>query len=592
MDDEPLLLWSGRSHSSRSRPDTKFLNSVVAVTAVMPRTGLGKRSGRQFEGVRIGRGNVAALMLGRSGVSFRTRRAYVGMRIVRLDRAKALKAAFEHLRYLQRDGVERDGQPGRLYSATDDNADGKPLLQRSAGDRHQFRLVASPQDSHEYENLKPLVRRFMDRMEEDLETRLDWVAADHFDTRDPHTHIILRGVDDHGGDLIIAPAYMCCGARERLAGLVSIDLGPKMEFDIEGRLSPELDSETLTSIDRRLLREMDGERRILPFGRDMLDHSNLTGRLQKLSKLGLAETIAHGWWRLSEDVEPVLCRLGERAEILRTMQQALAESGIERCAADQIIHRPYDGAPIIGRLIAGGIDDQVLGRHFLLIDGIDGRSHFVDCGQSAGDDWWPQGSIIRITGRTVEEPELKLLDEGRGLGSTTEVSDGSVKIELISAVPLERQPDYNGATWLDRQLADGIELPRDAGFGRELRSVLALRRAWLIDQGLAWNEGTDFCVRRDLLDQLERREITRIAEDIAVETGLAFASLGRGSHVEGMVRRQFDLASGRFAMIENSHEFTLVPWQPQFARAIGRPLSGLVRNDGSISWSIDRGLER
>jgi type IV secretory pathway VirD2 relaxase len=38
----------------------------------------------------------------------------------------------------------------------------------------------------------------MARMEEELGTKLDWVAADHRDTAHPHTHIILRGKDDRG----------------------------------------------------------------------------------------------------------------------------------------------------------------------------------------------------------------------------------------------------------------------------------------------------------------------------------------------------------------------------------------------------------
>ena len=44
----------------------------------------------------------------------------------------------------------------------------------------------------------------MTQMEEDLGTRLDWVAVDHFDTAHPHTHIIARGVTHDGKGLNIA----------------------------------------------------------------------------------------------------------------------------------------------------------------------------------------------------------------------------------------------------------------------------------------------------------------------------------------------------------------------------------------------------
>src|SRR5205814_6228412 len=141
------------------------------------------------------RGGVAARMLGRRFAGLRGRRAIVKTRLVRLG-GKALAAARAHLRYIQRDGATREGEAGRLYSAADDQADGKAFLERCDGDRHQFRLIVSAEDGAQYDDLRPLVRRFMARMEEDLGTRLDWVAADHVDTLHPHTHIMLRGKDE------------------------------------------------------------------------------------------------------------------------------------------------------------------------------------------------------------------------------------------------------------------------------------------------------------------------------------------------------------------------------------------------------------
>jgi type IV secretory pathway VirD2 relaxase len=38
----------------------------------------------------------------------------------------------------------------------------------------------------------------MVQMEGDLETILDWVAIDHYNTRHPPTSIVIRGVTDQG----------------------------------------------------------------------------------------------------------------------------------------------------------------------------------------------------------------------------------------------------------------------------------------------------------------------------------------------------------------------------------------------------------
>src|SRR3989337_2081786 len=151
----------------------------------------------------------------------------------------------------------RDGQRGQLYGAQVDKVDGKVFLDRQSGDRHQFRFIVSPEDGAEYDDLKPLTRRLMARMEEDLGTKLDWVAVDHYNTGHPHTHILLRGRDEQGKDLIIARDYVTTGMRERAAEIVSLDFGPRSDFEIKDRLRREVEQERLTSIDRRLIREMD-----------------------------------------------------------------------------------------------------------------------------------------------------------------------------------------------------------------------------------------------------------------------------------------------------------------------------------------------
>lgn len=186
---------------------------------------------------------------------------------------RALAAARAHLRYIQRDGVTREGEPGRLYSASEDEADGKAFLERCEEDRHQFRFIVSAEDGAEYEDLKPLVRRFMARMEEDLGTRLNWVAADHVDTLHPHTHIMLRGTDERGENLVIAPDYIKRGMRERLTELVTLDLGPRTDLEIQRRLRLDVHAERLTAIDRRLLRDMDSDRTVAASGRSMVDHA-------------------------------------------------------------------------------------------------------------------------------------------------------------------------------------------------------------------------------------------------------------------------------------------------------------------------------
>src|SRR3984893_10896336 len=244
----------GRIRSRGSRRGGKYLHRVlraVALAGGRPRGGSPSRRGT-FHGSQIGRGaSIGRLLSSRDRhAAFRSRRVVVKYRSVKLA-GKGLKAARAHLRYVQRDGVTREGLPGDLYSADQDRADGKAFIDRADGDRHQFRFIVSAEDGCAYDDLKPLTRRLMAQVEQDLGTKLDWVAVDHHNTGHPHTHIIMRGKNDRGRDLIIAREYLTHGMRERAAELVALDLGPRTDLEIENRLRHEIGQERLTGIDRR-----------------------------------------------------------------------------------------------------------------------------------------------------------------------------------------------------------------------------------------------------------------------------------------------------------------------------------------------------
>lgn len=169
-------------------------------------------------------------------------------------------------------------------------------------------------------------------MEQDLGTRLDWVAVDHFNTGHPHTHIVVRGVNERGQDLVIGREYLTSGIRERAAELVSLDLGPRTDIEIVDRLQSEIEQERSTSLDRRLLRDMDGERIVKAADRDPFYQSLRAGRLQKLGHLGLADEIAPGRSQLAEGMDGTLKRMGERGDIMlpRTIARAAALLQLDR----------------------------------------------------------------------------------------------------------------------------------------------------------------------------------------------------------------------------------------------------------------------
>ena len=645
-DDDDFVPKLGRPRGKDGKKVLRYGNRVVlAARLVGTKTGV---IGRRFDGSRIGRGaSIGRLLSSRDRFAgMRGRRAIVKTRLVRLG-AKGLPGARAHLRYIQRDGVTREGAPGELYGRDDDHADGKAFLKRCDGERHQFRFIVSAEDGAEYPDLRPYVRRLMGQAEHDLGTRLDWVAVDHFNTDQPHTHVMLRGVDDTGENLIIAREYIAHGFRERAAELATIDLGPRTDREIENRLRHDIEQERLTAIDRRLLRRMDDDRTVTAASNDPFQQSVAAGRLRKLGTMGLAEDIGGGRWRLADDLEDTLRRMGERGDIIRTMQREMTARKPERAGVDRRIHDVL-AEPIVGRVIHRGLADEHRDCHYLIVDGVDGRVHYLRLGRGELTEPTPEGSIVRLSARSADvrevdrrvanvaaanegiysieahlrhqpgasqafaEAHVRRLEAMRracvgvdrnpdgswSIGSnhletaaayeTRSLRDRPVDVEVLSTLPLERLDRASAVTWLDREIDAASPTPiRDAGFGREVGAALDARRKWLVEEELAEIDDGTLKLRANAIVMLQRRELLTNGKRLEDELGKSFVETRSGNSVEGRLTRRVDLPSGRFALVERSREFTLVPWRPVLERQIGKPVNGLMRADG-VSWRFGR----
>lgn len=650
VEDDDFQPRLGRLRSTGAKRTRSYLGQVIrAANLAGGIRALGRRSGR-FHGNRSGVGvGVGRVLATRDRfAAFRQRRVVVKFRIGRVDGAKGLDGARAHLRYIQRDGVTREGARGELYAADTDRADGRAFLDGATGDRHQFLIIVSPDDGDQYPDLKDLTRRLMTQMERDLGTKLDWVAVDHFNTGHPHTHIVVRGKDERARDLVIARDYITHGLRERAAELVSLDLGPRTDREIEDRLHRQVEQERLTDIDRALLREADAAHIVLAAHRDPFQQSLRAGRLRTLGRLGLADEIEPGRWRLAEGMDATLRHMGGRGDIIRTMQRAFTEHGLERAATDYAIADPATMTAIVGRLVERGLSDELNDRHYLIVDATDGRSHYVDIGRAEATAFVPAGAVVRIEPRPIEARPVDRMVAGiaaahdgrysvdihlrhdrsatqdfaethvrrleamrRATGGVERETDGTwlispdhidratafeaqraraapVIVDTLSTLPIDRQVGAHGATWLDRELIAGRPEPlRDAGFGRETREALARRRQWLIEQDLASDEQDRTVYRANLLATLRRREVSRVAGQLSDQLGLAYIEARSGERIEGVYRRPVELASGRYALIEKSREFTLVPWRPVLDRHLGKQVSGIMRGD-AVNWTIGR----
>ena len=560
-----------------------------------------------------------------------------------------------HLRYVQRDGTSRDGERGHLYSAHEDRADADDFLERGKDDRHQFRFIVSPEDGAELSDLTAYTRDFMKQVEADLGTKLDWVAVNHYNTGHPHVHIIVNGRDDMGGDLVINGDYLSAGLRERASELASLELGPVTEIEQARKLSAEIDRDRFTRIDEAMAGEADARfldlRHEPAAPRRQFERTLRLRRLAKLEKMGLATEHAPGVWELSKDLEPTLRELGERGDIIRTMQKVLGAEAGERDPMSFQIHGGAPETPIVGRVVDKHLSDELGENLTIVVDGIDGRTHHivgiaperledarigsvVQIGRAEAAARPADRIITAIAENGIYRPSRHLEHakfEGRVPGGDYEgyvdahvrrlealrragiveridtdqwripddlVSraaeydagrDRQASVRVLSSVNLDRQIGSDGATWLDRRLIHGETADlAPTGFGKQVREAMDQRHEHHIEQGDATRSRDDrIFYRRNLLATLREREVARVGAEMAESKGLPFRAAKNGESVSGKFTGTIQLTSGKFAVVEKSHEFTLVPWRPVIDRQLGREVAGVVQ-DGSVSWQLGR----
>ena len=499
------------------------------------------------------------------------RQVVVKGRIIR-HRGQRFRAASigTHLYYLRRGGAGRDRQSGQAFDR-DGVADQDGFATRAEPDRHHFRFIVSPEDANQLADLCATTRELLAQMERDLGTRLDWIAVDHWNTDNPHVHVLVRGVADDGRDLVIDRDYMAHGLRERAKQLVTQELGPRSALEIAAAADREVEAERWTGLDRRLRDKADPARGLIdlrPTGHDRsVDRRRLIGRAQVLQRYGLAEEVSPGRWRVPQDLEPRLREIALRGDIIKTLHRA--QGGVERDPASLVIEGEDLAAPVTGRLAGRGLHDELTGQAYVVVDGVDGRLHHFRFRDLAASGDTPLGGLVEVRPGTGVDGE-------RGLG-----------LLHRSDLSIARQISASGATWLDRQLVVAEPTPlAQHGFGAEVREALDRRRNHLESAGLGETRDGKFQPARKLIAKLRDEELGRVKAELGAR-GRTAVTGGEGDMVSGVYARRLDLASGRFAMIDDGLGFQLVPWTRSLDARLGQAVGGTIKGNG-VDWSFGK----
>jgi type IV secretory pathway VirD2 relaxase len=548
------------------------------------------------------------------------RRVVVKARVVRLT-AYGAKAAAMHLRYIERDGVEKDGSKGALYGP-DGPVRRRTFEEPRFREKHQFRLIVSPEDAGELD-LTAYVRRLMGQIERDLGRKVEWAAVNHYDTGHPHAHIVVRGVDRDGQELRFDRSYIASGMRWRAQEIATQELGPRHEFEIRRAHAREITQERFTSLDRELERlTKDGRLELRsPKPRTRMDASTLCSRLEHLEAMGLAERLSSNTWSFSEGWQKTLRDLGTRNDILKQIHQVVRGDSsryrIVRAGEPLLTHVDAGQDKLVGRVAGKGLSDEEKGTYYAVIEAPNGFAYHLPLDAKAAEGVAPGDLVLfgtrpevavrpmdrRIAETAREAHGIYALDRAVDEGERARVARRLGELEregLVTAegpgrwtvpadfiprlesrprtepprerlwveklpLPIEQTPGHRGPVWLDQ--VDGATLAR-WGFGADVARALDERRHALRALGIAPEDP-----RRDAkLREVERQAV---GEGMAARTRQAFLA----KTPDGFRGRlQVGPEGAPYAAVNDGARFVLVPASQEIRGLAGKTVA--IARDG------------
>ena len=573
---EPKL---GRIRNQQRRPA-----SQLKKLAHMSRYGKPKTFGRRrFAPKSIwsrGRGQGAAAAASLWADASRRR---VFVRVTIAPARGANTAAFaQHLQYIQRDGTEKDGSAAKLFDRDNPDISSRDFNDRSRADDHQFRIVVSPEDAGRMEDLTAFTRRLMNQVERDLGTRVDWTAACHYNTGQPHVHIVIRGGNDRDGEIIIARKYLTRGLRYRAEDLVTQDLGNRTWRELSASRHHEALAERFTSIDRNLSRAARDGQYTLDAAEDSSGQSvwiaNLR-RLRHLQTLGLAEHVHDREWRFTEGWTDTLKSIGLRTALLNAVAHDLGN----RMVLNTLAEPPADsvGGWITGRLGAI-IEPSARDKGpMIAVEGLDGRTWMLHVPEHDVPGLPDPGAVISayVPAMRQELPKSRHIDDNSRFADPSMIFPSLSVNSWLSIDDLTRRRAF---TWLD-QLSEETVSPLSSGFGADVRA------AWQARQKFLQNERLDPLSR----EELQAAEINAVAAAEASRLGKRYVELDNREVFRGVYAKDINTAQGRFALIVGEGRFTLIPPTDDISPFQGQEVvverSPLLRGIGPVRG---RGIER
>lgn len=520
-----------------------------------------------------------------------------------------------------------------FYERTRDAVDGQAITANWGGDNRHFRLIVSAEDGAALGDLRPFIREVIDDLEKKLGTRLEWLAIDHRDTDNPHSHVIIRGRCGDGEDLFIPSRLISSGIRQYAQEVATRVLGPRLESDLKQDLWAEISRVGRTVQDSQLIGVQHGHGNTrdpdLVVSPGPLETPDLTAR-------------ERDGWRLADNLAARFKAMEDHHAIEQTIEGTrrpgellplLAADPRQEIEGELVHFGPTDegGANYLAVIETGrgelryahltreedlvALKGAVPGAIVSLQPHMPAPTQADDAiaaiAERTGGLYSAEAHLEQMPHVSLEliQSSLRRLEAMRLISLVSSETGGVFRVgrdflrraavfdeRLARRYPLAAtagsylglrdQVRAIGSTRLDRVLAAEIAPPQGEGpFARRYAAAVQQRLVFLLEQG--WMRGRILAPAE--LAAMSQRERHAAAGQLEKDLGKPVFS-GPLNRVSGLYLRHIDLAQGRMAVIDAGRHAVLVDWRPEMERFAGREIEGAWRGQG-LAWSLSRGRE-
>ena len=300
-----------------------------------------------------------------------------------------------HLHYAGQGKSDELKQTPVLYGADGDTINFIKTVNGFETAPHMFNIIISPEDGKKLD-LTEFTKDFIAVIEKDLKTKLDWVAGNHYDTNDPHIHLLIKGSDENGKPLLMKRDYIAKGLRARAGQVATKKIGLRSYEEVVSSLERKICSTKKCELDNIIVKHCVNGAFDLSKANSQLNDlpsSLFTRRLEFLSTKGLVTKIKESCWQIKDGLPEQLRNIDRTHSIISKLSDGLK---VNKQDCEIISAKTMADRVVKGHVVERGYADDRESREYLLIKSKEKKFIYVELEKHSEKTRTEVGEFVRI----------------------------------------------------------------------------------------------------------------------------------------------------------------------------------------------------